>query len=62
MLGPIVSHAPCALDLQRRIREARTASLSRGAGRRRRGRVERTADLVAGLGGRGEDVWSALRV
>jgi adenosylcobinamide amidohydrolase len=63
MLSPIVSHVPCALDHQRRIREARTDALVRSARRRGRRRGGGTsADQAAVLGTRGEDVWSALRV
>ncbi|MGH2653105.1 MAG: hypothetical protein ACRDHV_01975 [Actinomycetota bacterium] len=63
MLSPVVTHAPCALDHQRRLREARAAALARRLGRRlRRRHVEASADLAAGLGARGEDVWDALRV
>ncbi|MGH2675047.1 MAG: hypothetical protein ACRDKA_12250 [Actinomycetota bacterium] len=67
MITPAVTHVPCALDQQRRLREARAASLVRA--RRRRSRRSGgpppdsvSADLVAGLGARGEDVWTALRV
>jgi hypothetical protein len=62
VLSPVATHAPCALDQQRRLREARAAALARPLGRRRRRRVEASADLAAGLGARGEDVWDALRV
>jgi hypothetical protein len=63
VFSPIVTHAPCALDQQRRLRESRAAALARPRGRwRRRRPVEASADLAAGLGARGEDVWGALRV
>jgi hypothetical protein len=63
MLSPVVSHVPCALDHQRRLREARTAALARSSRRRgRRRRVEASADQAAILGASGEDVWGALRV
>jgi hypothetical protein len=63
VLSPVVTHAPCALDQQRRLREARITALSRPLRRRlRRPRLENSADLAAGLGARGEDVWGALRV
>ena len=63
MLSPVVSHVTCALDHQRRILEARTASLAPRRRRRRRGeRTAPSADLAVGLGARGEDVWGALRL
>lgn len=63
MLSPMVTHAPCALDRQRRLREAQAVALARPPWRKlRRRRVESSADLAAGLGARGEDVWGALRV
>jgi hypothetical protein len=63
MLSPVVSHVPCALDHQRRLREARAAALARPLRRRgRRRRVETSADQAAVLGAGGEDVWGALRV
>jgi len=66
MITPAVTHVPCALDQQRRLREARTASLTRSAGRRWWSRVPRprvaSADIASGLGTTGENVWGALRV
>lgn len=68
MISPVVTHAACALDFQSRLRTARVESVARSVGRTRRPawfrrpRVrERSADLAAGLGRRGEDVWTALR-
>jgi hypothetical protein len=66
MISPVITHAPCSLDQERRIREARAASLARMFRRRRParrgGRRAPSADLLRGLGLRGEDVWGALRV
>jgi hypothetical protein len=65
MISPLITHAPCSLDQERRLRVARAASLARMLGRRRRprgGLRAPSADLLRGLGLRGEDVWGALRV
>jgi hypothetical protein len=59
VIGPVIGHVPCALDQQRKVRQAslerRTAWMLR---RRRRGQVvsEPPAPDTAG-----EDVWRALR-
>jgi hypothetical protein len=62
MIGPVVGHVPCALDHQRRIREARKERISRAvarAGRARKGVVD--PPVAAGRAPAGEDVWRALR-
>jgi hypothetical protein len=66
VISPAVTHAPCSLDQQRRVREARAGALARWTGRRKGSgragdRPSPSADQVTGLGRRGEDVWSALR-
>lgn len=60
MLSPVVSHVPCDLDLQRRIREARVESTLRAVLRRRRGRGGPQPSAVD-LRPAGEDVWHSLR-
>lgn len=61
MLSPVVSHVPCDLDLQRRIREARRESTLRAVLRRRRGRGGPAEPSAVDLRPAGEDVWHSLR-
>jgi hypothetical protein len=66
MIGPVIGHVPCALDHQRRIREARAERVSRAVaqvGRRSRARGTGRGEDLPGLvrGPAGEDVWQALR-
>lgn len=60
MLSPVVSHIPCDLDLQRRMREARRESAVRALLRRRRGRGG-AEPVAVDLRPAGEDVWHSLR-
>jgi hypothetical protein len=62
MIGLVIGHVPCALDHQRRIRDAGAERVSRGAARARRG--DRRGELPAPVtepAPAGEDVWQALR-
>lgn len=60
MIGLVIGHIPCALDHQRRLREAQAARVARTVrpGRRRRPAILLGGDLSRRLG---EDVWQALR-
>jgi hypothetical protein len=58
MIGPVIGHVPCALDHQRKIRQASLERRGAWVLRRRRGR--RTVEPPA-LDTAGEDVWRALR-
>jgi hypothetical protein len=62
VIGLVIGHVPCALDHQRRIRDARAERMARAAARGRR--AERRGELPAALtepAPAGEDVWQALR-
>jgi hypothetical protein len=60
MIGPVVGHVPCALDHERRIREAHRERISRAVARARR-RGGGPLPPSECLRERGEDVWQALR-
>jgi hypothetical protein len=61
MIGLVVGHVPCALDHQRRLREARAERLARAAMATRRSREGRPSPPAETPPGAGEDVWQALR-
>jgi hypothetical protein len=60
VIGLVIGHIPCALDHQRRLREAQAARVARAMrpGRRPRPTIPSPGDLSRPLG---EDVWQALR-
>jgi hypothetical protein len=61
VIGLVIGHVPCALDHQRRIRDAGAERVSRAAARARR--ADRRGELPAVLTepAPAEDVWLALR-
>jgi hypothetical protein len=62
MIGLVIGHVPCALDHQRRIREARAERVSRAVARSVRARRRGAHPPVAAeRASTGEDVWLALR-
>jgi hypothetical protein len=60
MIGLVIGHVPCALDHQRRIREARAERVSRAVARSVRARGDHPP-VAAEPASSGEDVWLALR-